>query len=46
MLNHEEIEKNSEEATKHKPFIDKYYREGISFPSEKNNWGKKMRRVM
>ena len=35
-LNHEEIGKHSERIIKIKPFINKHYWEGISFPSEKN----------
>ena len=39
-LTHEEIGKNSERATKIKPFINKYKLEGINFPSEKDDWKK------
>ena len=37
-LNHEEIKKDPQIITKFKPFINKYYWEGINFPSEKDNW--------
>ena len=40
LLNHENIEKNSEGITKIKPFINKYNWEGIYFPSEKDDWKK------
>ena len=36
-MTHEEIGKNSERITKIKPFIYKYYWEGIIFPSEKDD---------
>ena len=35
-LNHEEIKKDLQRITKIKPFINKYYSEGINFPSEKD----------
>ena len=34
-LNHEKIGKHSENITKVKPFINKFNREGMHFPSEK-----------
>ena len=41
-LNYEEIRKHSERTTKIKPFINKYKWEGINFPSEKDDWKKKL----
>ena len=40
VLNHEEIRKDPQRITKIKPPINKYDREGIIFPSEKNDWKK------
>ena len=40
MLNHEEIKNILQRITKIKPFLNKYKREGINFPSEKNDWKK------
>ena len=37
-LNHEEIGKHAEIITEIKSFINKYNWEGISFPSEKDDW--------
>ena len=37
MLNHEEIKNILQRITKIKPFLNKYKREGINFPSEKND---------
>ena len=37
-LNHEEIKKDTQRITKIKSFINKYNREGINFPSEKDDW--------
>ena len=37
-LNQEEMGKNPERITKIKPFINKYKKEGINFPSEKDDW--------
>ena len=39
-MTHEKIGKNSERIRKIKPFIHKYYWEGIIFPSEKDDWRK------
>ena len=39
-LNHEEIKKDLQRITKIKPFINKYNREGKSFPSENKDWKK------
>ena len=39
-LNNEENKKDLQIITKVKPFINKYNWEGISFPSEKNDWKK------
>ena len=39
-LNHEEIENDLQKITKIKPFINKYYWEGINVPSEKDDWKK------
>ena len=36
-LNHKEIKKDPQRITKIKPFINKYNREGINFPSEKDD---------
>ena len=36
-LNHEEIKKDTQRITKIKSFINKYNREGINFPSEKDD---------
>ena len=38
-------QRRSERITKSKPFINKYNREGINFPSEKDNW-KKMKKIL
>ena len=38
-LNYEEIKKDPETITKIKPFINKY-KEGMYFPSERDNWKK------
>ena len=38
VLNHEEIEKDTQRITKIKPFINKYNWEGINFLSEKHDW--------
>ena len=37
-LNHGEIKKDPQIITKFKPFINKYYWQGINFPSEKDDW--------
>ena len=37
-LNQEEMGKSPERITKIKPFINKYKKEGINFPSEKDDW--------
>ena len=39
-LSHEETGKMLEKTTKTKPCINKYKWEGISFPSEKDDWKK------
>ena len=39
-LNHKEMKKNLQKITKIKLFISKYNREGINFPSEKDDWKK------
>ena len=41
-LNHEEIKKKKDpqRITKIKPFVNKYNWEGITFPSEKDDWKK------
>ena len=36
--NHEEIKKYLQGITIIKPFINKYNREALNFPSEKNSW--------
>ena len=36
-LNYEEIGKHAKKNTKIKPFINKYNREGINYPSEKDD---------
>ena len=40
MLNQEEIKEDPQRIIKSKPFIDKYNWEGISYPSEKDEWKK------
>ena len=45
VLNYEEIKKDPQRITKIKPLTNKYDREGINFPSGKNNW-KKLRKIM
>ena len=37
VLNHEEIKKGLQRITKIKPFINKYDREGMNFPSRKDD---------
>ena len=37
-LNQQKIKKDPQRITKIKPFIIKYYLEGINFPSEKDDW--------
>ena len=37
-LNHEKLKKNLQRITKMKSFLNKYNLEGITFPSEKNDW--------
>ena len=39
-LNQEEIKKDPQRITKIKPFLNKYNREGINFPSGKDDWKK------
>ena len=39
-LTYEEIKKDPQRITKIEPFINKYNWEGISFPSEKDDWKK------
>ena len=39
-LNYEEIEEDPERISKIKSFMNKYNWEGISYPSEKNDWKK------
>ena len=38
LLSHEKINKDRQRITKIKPFINKYYWEGINFSSEKDDW--------
>ena len=40
MLNYEEMKKDPQRIKKIKPFINKYNREGINYPSEKDPWKK------
>ena len=42
MLNYEEIKKDPQRIKKIKPFINKYYWEGIDFPSMVLFWSKKL----
>ena len=44
-LDCKEIGKHPERTTKTKSFINKYNWEGISYPSEKDNW-KKLRKII
>ena len=39
-LNHEEIKKDLQRITKINPFLNKYNSDGITFPSEKDDWKK------
>ena len=40
------IGKHTERITKIKPFKNKYKWEGINFPPEKDDWTKKLRKIM
>ena len=44
ILIHEEVGKHSEKITKLKPFPNKYNCEEITFPLEKDNWKKKLKK--
>ena len=37
-MNYEEIEPHPERFSNIKPFINKYYLEGINYPSKKDDW--------
>ena len=45
-LNDAEIKIHSQTITKIKPFIDKYNWEVISYPSEKDDWKKNLRKII